>query len=80
MTAAPILWGILLVAGTAWLALRKARRAVGKHQGDGSSYDLINSSVATDDSDAFRRGDHADCGSADTDSGGGCESAGSSAD
>lgn len=62
MTAASILCGILLVAGTAWLALRKARRAVGKHQGDSSSYDLINSSVATDDSDAFRRGDHADCG------------------
>lgn len=81
MAGALVFCGVLLVAGMAWLALRKARRTDGVSQYDNSCYGSTGSFGAVDSGNSLRWNEYAsECGSADTDSGGGCDSGGSGGD
>ncbi len=81
MVGTLVLGGGVLVAGFAWLVLRKLRRAHSADQKDNSDHGFAGLYSSTDDSLVNRGGDYVDdCTGGDSDAGGGCDSGGGGGD
>lgn len=75
MVGTLVLGGVVLVAGFAWLVLRKLRRAHSADQKDNSDHGFTGLYSSTDDSLVNRGGDYVDaCTGGDSAAGGGCDS------